>query len=212
LIKISLEERKDYIAKIASKVFSEKGYQTTSLQDVAYEAEISKAGIYHYFKSKEEILAFILITNSDRFLEKLKSSIDDIKNRGLTPQDSLKKLMEVYAQHINNEKYKRSLVLRERHQLTGRNREELYQREQAMFQLIKSELQKINNLDKSIDPSVIAFLFISMSHWLGYWVKEEGRLNLETIIKQNISAISHGIFKDNCDIKNRVIRKKRPIA
>ncbi len=202
-----MEERKDYIAKIASRVFSEKGYQTTSLQDVAHEAEISKAGIYHYFKSKEEILAYILINNSDRFLEKLKNSIDDIKKQGLTPQDSLKKLMEVYAQHINNEKYKRSLVLRERHQLTGRNREELYRREQAMFQLIKSELQKIKNLDKTIDPSVIAFLFISMSHWLGYWVKEEGRLNLETIIKQNILAISHGIFKSDRHSKNRGLKK-----
>jgi hypothetical protein len=96
--------------------------------------------------------------------------------------------------------------------LTGKNREELYRREQAMFQLIKSELQKIKNLDKSIDPSVIAFLFISMSHWLGYWVKEDGRLNLETIIKQNISAISHGIFKSDTNIENRGLKKKQQMA
>ena len=75
MVKTSPKEKKDHIAKVASKVFSEKGYQSASLQDVAREVEISKAGIYHYFKSKEEILAYILITNSDRFLEKLKTSI-----------------------------------------------------------------------------------------------------------------------------------------
>lgn len=212
MIRISIEERKDFIAKIASKVFSEKGFQSASLQDVAGKAEISKAGIYHYFKSKEEILAYILIKNSDRFLEKLKSNIDDIRKQGLTPLESFKRLMEVYAQHINNEKYKRSLVLRERHQLTGKNKEDLYRREQAMFQLIRGELQKIKNLDESIDPSVMAFLFISMSHWLGYWVREDGRLDLKEIIKQNISVISHGILRKNCNIKNRGLRqKKQPI-
>lgn len=79
MIKISLEEKKDFISKIATKVFSKKGYQTASLQDVANEAKICKAGIYHYFKSKEEILAYTLIKISDRFLEKLENSIKIIK-------------------------------------------------------------------------------------------------------------------------------------
>ncbi len=197
MIKLSLEERKDYLSKIASKVFGEKGYQSASLQDVAREAMISKAGVYHYFKSKEEILAYILIKISDQFLEKLKGGIKENKEQGLSSEDSFKKLMEIYARHVNNEKYKRSLVLRERHQLTGTNKNALYRKEQAIFRLIKTELQKIRNLDHSIDPNVITFLFISMSHWLGYWVKDGKNLNLEAIINQNIKVISHGMLKDD---------------
>jgi TetR/AcrR family transcriptional regulator, cholesterol catabolism regulator len=195
LIKISLEERKDFISKVATKVFSKKGYQTASLQDLADEAKICKAGIYHYFKSKEEILAYILINISDRFLEKLKNGIKKIKEQGLSPQQSFKKIMEIYAQQVNNEEEKRSLVLRERHQLTGRNKIELYRREQAIFRLMKRELQKIHNLDKSIDPNVITFLFISMSHWLGFWFKEGKKSSLEAIIDQNIRVIFDGILK-----------------
>lgn len=195
MIKISLEERKEYLSKIATKVFSKKGYQTASLQDVADEANISKAGVYHYFKSKEEILAYILINISDRFLIKLKESIQKIKEQGLSPQESFKKLMEIYATQVNNEEEKRSLVLRERHQLTGRYKRELYRREQAIFRLIKMELQKIHGLDKSIDPNVISFLFISMSHWLGFWFKEGKKSSLESIIDQNIRVIFNGILK-----------------
>lgn len=103
--------------------------------------------------------------------------------------------MEIYAQQVNNEKEKRSLVLRERHQLTGRNKRELYRREQSIFRLMKIELQKINNLDKSIDPNAITFLFISMSHWLGYWFKEGKKSSLEAIIDQNIRVIFNGILK-----------------
>jgi len=35
---------------------------------VAQKAKISKAGIYYYFKAKENILAYLLIQNTDRFL------------------------------------------------------------------------------------------------------------------------------------------------
>ena len=64
-----------------------------------------------------------------------------------------------------------------------------------MFRLIKNELQKIHNLEKKIDLNVIAFLFISMSHWVGYWFKEGKKLSLEAIINQNIWVIFHGILK-----------------
>jgi AcrR family transcriptional regulator len=194
LLRISLEERKDFISQIATKVFSEKGYQTASLQDVAQEAKISKAGMYHYFKSKEEILARILLKNSDQFLAKLRRSVQGSGEKGLDPQESFKKLIKTYAQHVNSDKDKRLVVLRERHQLTGKYKKELFKREQAMFRLIKEELQRIQGVNRKINRNVIAFLFISMSHWLGYWYKEGKNLDLDSIIDQTIWVIFNGIL------------------
>jgi hypothetical protein len=87
------------------------------------------------------------------------------------------------------------IVLRERHQLSGKRKKELSKREQAMFRLIKNELKKIRNLGEKINPNVVTFLIISMSHWLGYWFKEGKGLDLETIINQNIETIFHGTLK-----------------
>ncbi len=195
MLKLSLEERKDYIARIAGKVFSQNGYQTASLRDVSREAKISKAGMYHYFKSKEEILAHILIKNTDIFLAKLKSSIEESRKNGLGPSDSFKNLMTTYARHVNSDKERRRIVLRERHQLTGRYKEDLLKREQEIFHLIKNELQDVKNLEKSIDPNVVAFLLISMSHWIGYWFKNREKLSLDEIIDQNIRVIFNGMLK-----------------
>jgi AcrR family transcriptional regulator len=195
LLRLSTEDRKDFIANVASRVFSKKGYQTASLQDVALEAEFSKAGIYHYFKSKADILAYILLRNSDIFLDKLKQSITENQKKALSPLDSFKRLMIVYAYHINNDNDKRQLVLRERHQLSGRHKKELYKKEQAIFRLLRSELQKITDLDEKINLNVVSFQLISMSHWLGYWYKEEKGLNLYEIISQNINIILRGILK-----------------
>lgn len=190
-----MEDRREFISKIASKVFSEKGYQVASLQDVATGAEISKAGVYHYFKSKDDILAYILIKNTDIFLEKLKRSIQESKENALGPHDRFKRLIMAYAQHINTDKDKRQIVLRERHQLSGKYKKELFRREQAIFRFLRHELQEIPDLDKEINLNVVSFLFISMSHWLGYWYKEGKKMDLNDIIDQNIWIIMHGILK-----------------
>ncbi len=195
MLKPGLEDRKDFIAKMAACVFGQKGYKASSLQDVARQAEISKAGLYHYFKSKEDILFYILINNSDLFLEKLRTSLSVSREQELTPEESFIKLIQTYANHINNDEDKRLIVLRERHQLSTKRKKELFKREQAMFRLIKNELLKIGNLEQKINPNVVTFLFISMSHWLGYWFKEGKGLDIQTIINQSIDTIFHGMLK-----------------
>jgi AcrR family transcriptional regulator len=195
VLRISLEERKDFISKAATKVFSEKGYQASSLQDIAQKAEISKAGLYHYFKSKEEILAYILIKNSDDFLDELREKIKENRKAGLPQQEAFKNLIRAYARHVNSDKDKRLIVLRERHQLSSPYKKELFKREKAMFRLLRTELETIPDLAKNINENVITFLIISMSHWLGYWYRDTAILNLDQIIDQNISVIFNGMLK-----------------
>jgi AcrR family transcriptional regulator len=44
----------------ALSLFCEKGYHSTSIEDIARQAEISKGLLYHYFKSKEEVLSTLV--------------------------------------------------------------------------------------------------------------------------------------------------------
>ena len=50
----------DKIMKASIKLFSEKGYSNTSVNQIAKEAKISKGLIYNYFESKEELLLKII--------------------------------------------------------------------------------------------------------------------------------------------------------
>ncbi len=196
MFRLSLDERKEYLANTAAIVFCEKGYQAASLRDVARKAKMSKAGVYHYFKTKEDILALLLIQRTDLFLRVLKEKIKESQAKGLDAKQAFQELIRTYANHLNQNKEVRLLVLRERHQLTGKNKRDLYKREQAIFHLLKNELKKIPHIDKKKNPSVISFLIISMSHWLGYWFRENAGLGLEEIIDQNIRIIFNGIFKN----------------
>ena len=55
------QQRKTEIIAAAEKVFSAKGYDNSTMDDVAAEAELSKGAIYFYFKSKAEICLSILL-------------------------------------------------------------------------------------------------------------------------------------------------------
>ena len=52
------EKRIQEIVDAAIEVFLEKGYEGTSMDAIARKAQISKGGLYHHFRSKEEILYY----------------------------------------------------------------------------------------------------------------------------------------------------------
>lgn len=53
-------ETTQLILATALSLFCEKGYYSTSIDDIARQAQISKGLLYHYFKSKEEVLAALV--------------------------------------------------------------------------------------------------------------------------------------------------------
>ena len=47
---------REQVIEAAARVFAEKGYEKTSIQDILNDLGLSKGGLYHHFKSKEAIL------------------------------------------------------------------------------------------------------------------------------------------------------------
>ena len=58
----------------AEKLFVEKGYTGTSINDIAEEADFSRTSIYQYFSSKEEIYLHILERYTDPLTERLEQA------------------------------------------------------------------------------------------------------------------------------------------
>jgi len=52
--------RRESILRAAEKLFAEKGYRKTRIEDIADLAEVSVGAVYGYFKNKEELLANVL--------------------------------------------------------------------------------------------------------------------------------------------------------
>lgn len=90
------EETVNLILETATRLFMEKGYEHTSIQDIINNlGGLSKGAIYHHFKSKEDILVAVtdkMTEESNRMLEKIRDCT------GLTGKE---KLRTIFRESIN---------------------------------------------------------------------------------------------------------------
>ena len=82
-IRKTREEREDEILSAAIKVFLEKGYRKTTMEDIINETTLSKGGFYYYFGSTKEIFFAILDKRSREeigFVTRIEISLTDQKD------------------------------------------------------------------------------------------------------------------------------------
>lgn len=70
------EAAKDKIIKAAFKTFTQKGYHTTTMDDIAKEVGVSKGALYQYYKNKKELLNEIVLSYHSMFRDVLKASFE----------------------------------------------------------------------------------------------------------------------------------------
>ncbi|NCC07922.1 MAG: TetR/AcrR family transcriptional regulator [Clostridia bacterium] len=95
------EETVSLILDVAQKLFLEKGYDNTSIQDIINGlGGLSKGAIYHHFKSKDEIMNAV----SDRYNEQLVDGMMDVvKAKGLTGYQKLRRLFSMSLNSNNRD-------------------------------------------------------------------------------------------------------------
>lgn len=86
------EKRKELLAK-AVACFTRHGYSKTTLDDVAREAGINKASLYHYFKNKEELFLQVLLQVSA-------AGIEDLKARSLRLKQPVKQVVYYFSERL----------------------------------------------------------------------------------------------------------------
>lgn len=190
----SAYKKKEYIAKVARDVFFAKGYKAASLQDISAKGKISKAGIYHYFKSKGDILSYVLLTYADCIIEALQECLRTAEERKMNRRESLEALIKTYARGLLRNKKCSLIVLRDRHQLTTKERNRLIEKERTIFHILRSKLQDIGEINKKIDINLMSFQIISMAHWTGYWFDSAGPLSESEAMDQMVDIILKGIL------------------
>lgn len=85
--------RKDKIVFESLKLFSLKGFVSTSINDILEAAEISKGGFYNYFASKEELFFAVLDNAQKIWRDKTLEGLDELQN----PVEKIQRFLENYC-------------------------------------------------------------------------------------------------------------------
>lgn len=84
-------ERRDHLVKLAAEIFARKGFQATTVREIATEAGILSGSLYHHFDSKETIVDEVLSTFLDDLIARYRSAIE----RGGDPRSVLSEMVRI---------------------------------------------------------------------------------------------------------------------
>lgn len=118
-----MNERKARLIESGMKLFAEKGYHNTSVQEIVVEAGISKGAFYLYFKSKEDFMA----TSFYYFHLKLSEKLINVVKENHTPKESLARQITVVTEYI--EQHKNFIIMHLREDISiGENMEATFRK------------------------------------------------------------------------------------
>src|SRR6476660_618237 len=134
-------DRTQEIYLLAAQLFVEKGVESTSLSDIANALNITKAGLYYYFESKQELVYRIV-----------ELGLDNVKNEVLDParkiedaEERLKFVVYNHARLAAEGNHAVIIVSHEMNSLSFTQREAIVKRRREYFEFVRDTLVEIQN-------------------------------------------------------------------
>src|SRR5262245_63605253 len=72
------DQKLEFILRSAARIFADKSYHSTSMRDISRATNVRLAGLYHYCRSKEELLFLIQDNCFGRVLERLEQQLQKV--------------------------------------------------------------------------------------------------------------------------------------
>lgn len=92
-------ERRDQLLLVARKIFAERGFQATTMDDIAKEAGFTKPILYQYFESKTELYREIVNQTAEKLLSSLRSAVAEVES----PRAKIEVAFRVYFEMVVDE-------------------------------------------------------------------------------------------------------------
>ena len=86
------EERRNEIIETAGKLFEEKGYAQTQVQDIVNEIGVAKGLFYYYFKSKDEVMEEL----ADRYADEIIDAVNKLIDKDIATFDKINRIFQIF--------------------------------------------------------------------------------------------------------------------
>lgn len=156
------ESRREQIVTAAVRLFSERGYFQTTIDEIAREAEVSKGLVYLYFKDKNDLLFFAL-----RFvLELYETDIASLTKKYEDPLARLRMLLRTFCRLVNDHRQEFLLAYRSTKDLAREERALLKQQESRIWRVLRKCLEACihKGLMKPVNIDIMVFQHLMFSH------------------------------------------------
>jgi TetR/AcrR family transcriptional regulator, cholesterol catabolism regulator len=190
----TLVDSRQEILRTAARLFQQRGYDATSMNDVAGALKLSKGGLYHHFQSKDEILFEIMNHAMDLTQERVVDPVRGIAN----PEERLRALIRLHIEVVLSPRDREiTVMLHENHPLPPTLRRRINTRKKEYIHFVESlmaEVQRGRQAKGSVTARAAAFALLGMINWIYQWYKPEGDLQTHNLIPQFTEFVFGGLF------------------
>jgi TetR/AcrR family transcriptional regulator len=159
------------VLREAAASFNLRGYHGTSMNEIALSLGVTKAALYHYFPTKNALLAACF----EHAMEKAFGSLERARRQGRNGRERLVLTIAGYVTELLDE-LNCCVVLMEEHALEPADRAELV-RERDRFERTLRGLVREGIADGSVapcDPKLAIFVILGAMNWVPKWFKSSG--------------------------------------
>jgi AcrR family transcriptional regulator len=196
------DQKLELILRTSARIFAKKSYHSTSMRDISRATGVSLAGLYHYCKSKEELLFLIQDHCFGRVLERLEERIKASED----PLEKLRILIDNHLSFFAANMAEMKVLSHEAESLAGDLHEHISTRKRQYTRTarkILSEVQQaaINGSGrarrknghreraaKPIDLTVATYALFGMMNWIYNWYDPRGKLSVSQLV-DNITRL-----------------------
>lgn len=150
---------KEHIVTAAIKLIKEKGFKKLRIDEIAKEADISKRTLYRYFKSKEELISFIILEKH----KQIQNEIDKIIKEPGNELSKYENLLILVTNNVSNFSYELFDVLEKYPQLYQSIKKAQKDFSYKIECMIESGIQK-GEIKSEYNSKIIAFLLIKLAN------------------------------------------------
>lgn len=185
--------KRDAVLNAAVKSFNQRGFHSTSLDDVAASLKVTKPTVYYYFANKDEIL-FECVKLGLESVREAAAAVDMTGGSGL---ERLTALMQNYATVMTHE-FGMCVTRTADHELSREAR--------AHFRMLKREIDdtlrqvvedgmKDGSLRRG-NSRIVTFTIAGALNWIARWFDPKGALSREAIVNGVVATLVAGLAAD----------------
>lgn len=181
------DKRKENILQHSAELFAEVGYHKASIDQLAEASNITKSLIYHYFKSKQDVLYQCMLNHVELLRSTARGCIDADRSSEAQLQNILLQFLQIYetagARH--------RILVNDLQQLLPEQKSKIVAIENDITQIFKTLVNQVtgsNDEDKDLGTAR-TFLLLSMINWTHTWFKTGG-----TMTSQELAMLVYDTF------------------
>jgi TetR/AcrR family transcriptional regulator, cholesterol catabolism regulator len=169
-------ERGEEVYEAALRLFREKGYHATSMQDIAAVVGLYKGSLYHYIGGKEDLLIQVF----ERAMGSLLDEVEGIAcDSALGPTAQLRQIIQVHVNAVATNLDALTVYLHEWRALGGESLARVRAQRERYVELVSTVVERGLAVGEFsfADARVATLGVLGMCNWLCQWYRPSGRLS-----------------------------------